>query len=262
MDKVIRYDVRMASRVFAFHCGGVRSFRGFYDVTDERAIEVVYEPAYFFLLEFEGRHFLFDTGMNPRLKRDDDGGLGVLMSDEDTLVPLLAKVGVTPADVEGVVISHLHNDHAGGLEYIARDTPVYINEQELTFARNPPVYQRLFFDEEDLRHDTNWVEASGELDVLGDGRLTIVPTPGHTAGHQVLKVRLENRTIVLCGDAAYLTGKMRERRIPGVVWNPDLLVRSWELLEKIERTESALLVFTHDLDFRETKPHPPLQWYE
>jgi glyoxylase-like metal-dependent hydrolase (beta-lactamase superfamily II) len=78
----------------------------------------------------------------------------------------------------------------------------------------------------------------------------------------VLEVRLENRTIVLCGDAAYLTGKMRERRIPGVVWNPDLLVRSWELLEKIERTESALLVFTHDLDFRETKPHPPLQWYE
>ena len=74
MDKVIRYDVRMASRVFAFHCGGVRSFRGFYDVTDERAIEVVYEPAYFFLLEFEDRHFLFDTGMNPRLKRDDDGG--------------------------------------------------------------------------------------------------------------------------------------------------------------------------------------------
>jgi len=123
------------------------------------------------------------------------------------------------------------------------------------------VYQRPFFDEEDLQHDTNWVEVSGGLDVLGDGRLTIIPTPGHTAGHQVLKVRLEDRTIVLCGDAAYLTSKMRERRIPGVVWNPDLLVRSWELLEEIERAESALLVFAHDLDFRETKPAPPLEWY-
>src|SRR5712691_8348305 len=122
----------MASRVYAFHCGGVRSYRGFYDVTDERATENVYEPSFFFLVDLDGTRVLFDTGMNLRLKRDDDGGLGVLMSDDDTLVPMLAKVGITPADLHSVVLSHLHNDHAGGLEYIG-DTPVYVNEAELAF---------------------------------------------------------------------------------------------------------------------------------
>src|SRR5712691_6903573 len=152
----------MASRVYAFHCGGVRSYRGFYDVTDERATENVYEPSFFFLVDLDGTRVLFDTGMNLRLKRNDDGGLGVLMSDDDTLVPMLAKIGITPAD--------LHNDHAGGLEYIG-DTPVYVNEAELAFASDPPVYQQPFYDEEDRSYGTRWIKVNGEFDVLGDGRL-------------------------------------------------------------------------------------------
>jgi N-acyl homoserine lactone hydrolase len=251
----------VAQRVYAFHCGGVRSFRGFYDVLDEHPVEVVYEPTFFFMVDLDGRRVLFDTGMNRRLVREDDGSLGVLMSDEDTLVPKLAQVSVSLADLEGVVVSHLHNDHAGGLDCIGKETPIYVGAQELEFARHPPEYQRSLFDAEDLQTDRNWVPVSGELDILGDGRLVLIPTPGHTPGHQVLKVRLPTRTIVLCGDAAYLSEKMRMRRVPGVVWNPDLLVRSWELLEGLERSEGALLVFTHDLDFREKKPLAPSEWY-
>jgi glyoxylase-like metal-dependent hydrolase (beta-lactamase superfamily II) len=252
----------MASRVYAFHCGGVRSYRGFYDVIDERATEIVYEPSFFFLVEMDGKRILFDTGMNPRLMREDDGDIGVLMAESDALVPMLATVGVGLGDLDGVVVSHLHNDHAGGLEYLGGDVPVYVSESELEFAADPPVYQRPFYDREDLEAGTDWVRLSGEFDVLGDGRLTVIPTPGHTRGHQVLKVRLESRTIVLCADASYLADKMRARRLPGVVWNPDELVRSWELLEGIERDESALLVFTHDLDFRESKPLAPDAWYD
>lgn len=251
----------MTSRIYAFHCGGVRSYRGFYDVVDERATEIVYEPAFFFLVDMGESRILFDTGMNLRLKRQDDGDLGVLMSQDDTLVPMLATVGVTPDDLDAVVVSHLHNDHAGGLEYLA-DTPVYVSRAELAFANDPPVYQRPFYDREDLECGTRWVELDGEFDVLSDGRVTVIPTPGHTRGHQVLKVKLEQQTVVLCADASYLAEKMRARRLPGVVWNPDELVRSWELLEELERAEPAQLVFTHDLDFREKKPIAPDAWYE
>jgi N-acyl homoserine lactone hydrolase len=251
----------MAPRIFAFQCGGVRSFRGFYDALDERATEIVYEPAYFFLVEMGDERVLFDTGMNSRLQREDDGGLGVLMSSEDILVPKLATVGVTPDDLTGVVISHLHNDHSGGLEYIGNDTPVYVNEHELEFARNPPVYQQALFDQEDLSHDTNWAPVKGEVDLFGDGRMTLIPTPGHTPGHQVLKVQLDESTVVLGGDSSYLIEKMRARRLPGVVWNPDLLVKSWEMLEGLERDEGARLVFTHELDYERSKPLPPSDWY-
>jgi N-acyl homoserine lactone hydrolase len=251
----------MAPRIFAFQSGGVRGFRGFYDVLDERALEVVYEPAYFFLVEMGDHRILFDTGMNFRLSREDDGSLGVLLSNADTLIPKLATVGVTPADLTGVVLSHMHNDHSGGLEYIQSDTPVYVGQDELAFARNPPSYQSLLFDQEDLSYETNWIPVKGDLDLLGDGRITVIATPGHTPGHQVLRVRLDESTIVLGGDASYLATKMRERRVPGVVWNPDLLVKSWEMLEQLERDDQARLVFSHELDYEESKPLPPLDWY-
>src|SRR5262249_28510901 len=152
----------------------------------------------------DGTKVLFDTGMNLRLMREDDGEVGVLMSEEDALVPMLAKVGASPQDLSSVVVSHLHNDHAGGLEYLGPNVPVYVSSAELEFAGDPPVYQRPFYDKEDLECGTQWVKLNGEHDLLGDGRLTVIPTPGHTRGHQVLKVKLETRTVVLCADASYL----------------------------------------------------------
>ncbi len=249
------------SRLLAFHCGGVRSFRGFYDVIDDNPTEVVYEPSMFFLVELDDTRVLFDTGMNPRQIRRDDGTIGIILDEGQLLPSQLATVGLTPADVDLVVVSHLHNDHSGGLEYLG-DTPVYVTASELQCAQEPPVYQSFAYDPRDYDRDINWVVVDGERDLLGDERLTIIPAPGHTPGHQVLRVRLEHRTYVLCGDASYLEDKMRARRMPGVVWNPDLLVETWGLLEELERSESAELLFTHALDFEASRRLAPGEWYE
>ena len=68
--------------------------------------------------------------------------------------------------------------------------------------------------------------------------------------------------IVLAADAHYLESKMRERKVPGIVWSPDAMVESWYLLEEIERREGAKLLFTHDLDGLETKRIAPNAYYE
>lgn len=251
----------MTARIYAFHCGGVRGYRGFYDVTDPNAVEVIYEPSMFFAVQRDDTTVLFDTGMNRRMVRTDDGSLGPLVQESDLLPAKLAEVGIALSDVTMVVASHLHDDHAGGLEYLS-DQPVYVQRRELAFARAPSVFQRIFYEAEDLGHDTQWVEIDGEHDILGDGALTLLPTPGHTPGHQVLRVRLAEHTYVLCADASYLEAKMRSRKLPGVVWSPDDLLASWELLERIEGDEHATLLFTHDLNFREMKRLAPTQWYE
>jgi N-acyl homoserine lactone hydrolase len=250
----------MTPRLHAFHCGGIRGFRGFYDVMDDNPTEVVYEPAMFFLLEYDGIRVLFDTGFPRRDLSKDDGSLGVVLAENDLLPAKLAEIDLTVDDIDFVVLSHLHDDHAGGLSELT-GKKVYVQRMELEFALDPPPYQQGLYSREDLSHRVEWVELDGGEDLFGDGRLTIVPTPGHTPGHQALHARLDSGSFVLCGDASYLDVKMRQRRQPGVVWNPDELVTSWTRLEALERDEGATLLFTHDLDFREKKRLAPGEFY-
>src|SRR3954447_22335352 len=89
-------------------------------------------------------------------------------------------------------------------------------------------------------------------DIFGDGRLMALATPGHSKGHQSLMVQLDSgRTVILLADATYLLAKMRERALPAVLWSPDAMVASWERIEALEREHDAMLIATHDLDYRE-----------
>ncbi len=82
----------------------------------------------------------------------------------------------------------------------------------------------------------------------------MLSTPGHTRGHQSLMVHLDSgQTVILLADAAYLLAKMRERALPGVIWSPDAMVSSWERIESLEREHDAMLIATHELDFREQR---------
>ncbi len=253
-----------ATRAYAFHCGGDRSGMGVYDPIDEDGGRIVYGPYFFFLIEHPSGKVLFDTGVHPKWKGQGSAtssGMAVIVGDEDDVVSRLATLGVQPEDIDHVVVSHLHFDHAGGLQFFPHAT-IYVQEVELRFAYWPAVYQRSVYDRDDFDHDLKWRELDGEYDIFGDGAVRILPTPGHTPGHQSLCVELPSRLHVFAADASYLEAKMRQRRVPGIVWSPDAMVASWWVLEAIERSRGAQLIFTHDLDFMESKPFAPGAWYE
>lgn len=86
-------------------------------------------------------------------------------------------------------------------------------------------------------------------------------TPGHTAGHQSVLVRLDGGNVILMADSHYLISKMRERLLPAVVWNADAMVASWHKIEELEQRESATLVCTHEIDFESTTRVGPDAWY-
>jgi glyoxylase-like metal-dependent hydrolase (beta-lactamase superfamily II) len=212
---------------------------------------------------------LFDTGLHPQIGTDFAARMGgaagafpIEMCEDGDVVGQLRKLGLRPGDIDAVVQSHLHFDHAGGLEWLTH-APILVQREELTFARKPPVYQRLIYVPADFEHDLVWQQLDGDHDVFGDGSVIVISTPGHTRGHQSLMVHLESgRTIILLADAAYLLSKMRDRALPAVVWSPDAMVASWERIETLEREHDALLLATHDLDFRERVRMAPEAWYE
>lgn len=248
-----------ATRIYALHCGGDRSPMGIYDPLAADADQVVYGPYFLFVVEHPRGRVLFDAGMHPRWEHDRSGRIEV--APGDGVIACLARLRLGPREIDHVVVSHLHYDHAGGLAQVAH-APVWVQADELRFARAPAVYQRELYDPEDFEHGLQWHELDGGHDLFGDGSVTLLPTPGHTPGHQALCVELPSGLHVLGADATYLDAKMRARRLPGIVWNPDAMVASWLELEELERTRSARLIFTHDLDFRTAKPLAPDAWYE
>lgn len=258
-------------RLYAFHAGGERADMAAFDPFDPQVGTPIDIPYFFYLIQHERGNVLFDTGAHPSLATNPRERLGdeaenweIVMSPDDGAEDRLASIGLASSDITHVVQSHLHYDHAGGLCFFTH-APVYVQQEELSFAYSPPVYQEGLYLKADFDlPDIRWKEVAGEHDIFGDGRLVVVPTPGHCAGHQSLIVRLENRTVILIADAAYLVEKMRDRALPAgsLVWSPDHMVASWEKIEQLERELGAELVATHDLKFRQRVRMAPEQFYE
>ncbi|MDQ6730622.1 MAG: N-acyl homoserine lactonase family protein [Actinomycetota bacterium] len=256
-------------RLYALHCGGDLMDWAAFDPFDERVGTKVYNPYFMYVVTHPRGNVLFDTGVHPQMGTDPEARLGpaaasfeARVTPEDHIEARLGRIGLRPSDIDIVVQSHLHFDHAGGLEWLTH-APILIQREELSFAMYPPVYQRSIYVAADFRHDLDWHPLEGDHDVFGDGRLLTLSTPGHSRGHQSLIVHLDSgQTVILLADAAYTLAKMRERAIPGVVWSPDAIVSSWERIEALERAHDALLIATHDLDFRERVKLAPEVWYK
>jgi N-acyl homoserine lactone hydrolase len=255
-------------QIHALHCGGDMTDMAIFDPFDPEVGTKLYNPYFMYVVRHPAGTVLFDSGVHPDMRTDPVGHLGeaaatfeVQMTPEDHIERRLATVGLTPGDIDLVVQSHLHFDHAGGLQWLTH-APVLVQRAELEFAFDPPVYQRDIYARADFDCGLKWQPLDGDHDIFGDGVLTVVSTPGHTRGHQSLLVRLRSRNVFLLADAAYLLGKMRDRLLPAVCWSPDAMIATWDRVEALEREHEALLMTTHELDFRESVRLAPDAWYE
>jgi glyoxylase-like metal-dependent hydrolase (beta-lactamase superfamily II) len=231
--------------------GGEWALASLFDPADPACGEALYLPYYYFVVDHPRGLVVIDCGVHPELAADPAGRLGrstglpdIRMSPEDDLAAQLGRVGATPADVEHVVLTHLHYDHCGGLSAMPAAT-IHLQRAELDFAENPPVYQRDAYVRADWADVANWALHDGGHDLFGDDSIAMLPTPGHTPGHQSVLVRLPDRVVILAGDAIYHPGKTAERRLPGYLWNPDKLVASWELIESLAALHAAEVQLSH-----------------
>ncbi len=154
-------------------------------------------PVWAFLITHPSRgRALFDVGMHPR----HDGRLRFehyrfhVPAGHDIASQLEAH-GVAPGEVPTVVLSHIHSDHVGGMALVP-NARIVLNRAEEEAARGTPNYSFV-----DHGHDKLLID--GDHDLFGDGSVEVLATPGHTCGHQSLRVRRFDRADVLAGDACY-----------------------------------------------------------
>jgi N-acyl homoserine lactone hydrolase len=249
-------------QLYAFHIGGLHADMSTYDPFDEKVGTQIYSPNYFYLVKHPQGNVLFDTGIRPDYLEHADSvnSMEIEFQPEHHTDKQLAQIGLAPSDVTHLVLSHLHWDHAGGLVYFP-DAKAYVQRLELEFAFDPAVYQQVYYDRRDFDLPISWNELDGEHDLFGDGRVVIVPTPGHTPGHQALLVRTDNHTVFLLSDSAFEIEKMRKRVLPSIVWNPDQIVASWDRIEQLEKEHQAELICAHELEYQTKVRTAPDAWW-
>src|SRR5262245_12557932 len=146
---------------------------------------------------------LFGTGVAPRAVpgrvRNDPLAR---VADEDLLVHRLDSLDLEPANIDLVVISHLHYDHAGGAALFSASELV-VQKDEYAYAHYPaaffaPFYYRKNFDLPTYR----WRLLEGDTELVPG--VTVLRTDGHTPGHQSLIVELsESGRVVMAGCSCF-----------------------------------------------------------
>jgi len=169
------------------------------------------------MVETPAGRVLIETGIGERL---DERGRAWRGYGGEPIVPTLVRAGFDPATVDIVAMSHLHYDHAGGLLRAdgSRAFPrarivAQRAEWEIALSYNPRIVAS--YDQPELRLARTWGEegaADGEVELLPG--VTVVPTGGHTAGHQAILVRAAGRTLAFFGDIAMRPWSANPRWIP------------------------------------------------
>jgi N-acyl homoserine lactone hydrolase len=138
-----------------------------------------------YLIKHAQGWFLWDTGLSDAVAAMPNGlapsdPRAVYWHRPKTLAAELDQLGVKPADIKAMAISHTHPDHIGNVEMFPTSM-LYVQKAEYEWpgANNEPRFKPA--------HPVTKLE--GDHDVFGDGSVTILSTPGHTPGHQSLLVK-------------------------------------------------------------------------
>jgi N-acyl homoserine lactone hydrolase len=198
-----------------------------------------------FLLRHPLGNALFDTGCHPSVAEgaaERWGGwakvTAPLMPAGENLVTGLAAIGVSPDDVDVVVCSHLHYDHCGCNAFFKRAT-VLVHRKEVEAARAANADQMGYIASEwDFG---TFDELSGQRDVFGDGRLVLLPLPGHTPGSIGALVALERHRFLLASDAVPLRVVLDRNVAPRNTRDPETMLKTWEEIRRIEAGGATIL---------------------
>jgi N-acyl homoserine lactone hydrolase len=196
------------------------------------------EPCLGYLVDHPAGLLLVDTGMGSHPQVD-----ARYRPRRRSLHRALADVGIQVEDIRFVVNCHLHFDHCGGNPALP-GRPIFTQRIELETALRKPNYTvPELVDAPGLRYE----RLDGETEILP--HVMVVPTPGHTAGHQSLIVRRSDGTVIVAGQS-HDTATAFSR--DALAWQahhdrhaqPLPPIPAW--LDRLQQLDPARVVFAHD----------------
>jgi N-acyl homoserine lactone hydrolase len=245
-------------KLYVFDCGSaeMESMAMFNLEEGDTDVREIFVPCY--LIEHANGRLLWDGGL-PKSIADAEGAVasdGASMSYNRWIVDQLDDMGITPSDVTHAAYSHLHFDHAGAANFFL-DSKIIMQQKEwdAAFGEAAEYIDTSLFD--GLK-EADVVFIEGDYDVFGDGTVRLISSPGHTPGHQVLLVTLENTgRILLSGDLYHTRANRRLRRAPIFNHDAQVTLASMDKVEQLLSETGATLWIEHDKALADTLKKAP-----
>lgn len=220
-------------------------------------------PIYCWLIDHPAGAILVDAGPRPsthwrfpryhpyyllayRSRTGQHGGLGAQ----------LANRGMTVDEIDAIVLTHCHPDHAEGIDQIP-EAPVFIEERELAHARS--IRGRFWGSHPSLVPPNERVRPIAidgasigpferSVELPGFAGVSLIPTPGHTAHHTSVVVEGDGRTVLIAADACLRVEQLESGIIDGVATDLQAARDTLERIDRWRRQEPLVILPSHDPD--------------
>lgn len=215
----------------------------------------IWLPVSAYLIEHPKGLLIFDTGwsreVSPRGEYDRIAqvkhmGVGHFLLNQailpkgESLVEQLAEKNISPKDIDCVIMSHLHTDHASGLRQLIGAKKFLVSAPELEDTKKFPIrYVASMW--QDINFETFDFENTGEgpvgksFDLFGDGTIELINIPGHTTGLVAMKISGGGKFVLLFSDGGYAEKSWREEIPPGTALDENLALKSLRWIAKVSK---------------------------
>jgi 4-pyridoxolactonase len=249
--------------------------------------ELIRFAAYCVLVDHADGLFLFDTGYDKSMMdvwtpQDD-----AISTEEQQVLPQLAKLGIKPTDVDCIINSHFHIDHVGGNKHFPGAT-VVVNKKEYDQAVDPMPFEYQSYSDLSFDPELHKLNFQGKRDILrragmpeevncpveksptykfldGDTEILkgvyLYDVPGHSAGQMAMIIELAGRKpMFFPADACHLPRHLEDMIVPGFHVDPVAGYRSLERVRALRDQHDAEIFWGHPPGDSLVYKHAP-EWY-
>lgn len=233
----------------------------------------IWLPVSAYLVEIKNLKILIDTGWHreispngkyDRLAQVKHLGVGHFLINQgvlplgESITEQLEKIKIFPKDLDFVIMTHLHSDHASGLKSVKDAKKILVSREEFEDTKKFPIrYIKSMWDGINFSifdfENTGAGPFGKSFDLLGDNSIELIKISGHTNGLTAVKINCGEKFVLLFSDGGYAKKSWQEMILPGTSLNEEEAKKSLEWIKKMRLDKNCVeSIANHD---SEVVPH-------